>query len=175
MESTANELVTPTSVGLRFGLLTGLISIILSFGLSALQLEASPARHLVWPLLIAGIILAQLNFKQRNAGFLNYGAGLGVGLLVTAVVGILASVFAYVYINFIEPESLTRAMEKTRLDMEARGGMSDTQIDQSIAMGTKFASGPLLIVFLVLMYLVIGLVISLITSAIVKNPKPEFE
>ena len=100
---------------------------------------------------------------------------MGVGLLVTAVVGILASVFAYVYINFIEPESLTRAMEKTRLDMEARGGMSDTQIDQSIAMGTKFASGPLLIVFLVLMYLVIGLVISLITSAIVKNPKPEFE
>jgi hypothetical protein len=174
METSATQTST-TSVGLRYGLLTGLVSVIISFILSVLQLEASPARHLVWPVLIAGIVLCQLHFKQRNAGFMNYGPGLGTGMVVTAVAGLLSSLFAYVYVNFIEPEALVRGMEKARHDMEARGGMTDAQIDQAVAMGTKFASGPLLIVFLILMYLLIGLVVSLITSAIIKNSKPEFE
>ena len=175
METSTTLPVSTTSVGLRYGLLAGLVSIIVSFGVSALQLDASPARHLIWPVLIVGIILGQLNFKQRNAGFMGYGAGLGVGMVVTAVVGVLSSVFAYVYVNFIEPEALVRGMEKARHDMEVKGGMSDAQIDQAVAMGTKFASGPFLIVFLILMYLVVGLAVSLITSAIFKNPKPEFE
>lgn len=175
METSATPAPATTSVGLRYGLLTGLVSIIVSFIISASALETSPIRHVAWLILIIGIILGQLNFKQQNAGFINFGTGLGVGMLVTATVGVMSAVFGYIYVNFIDPESLVRGMEKARQDMEARGGMSDAQIDQAVAMGTKFANGPALIIFLLLLYLVVGLFVSLLASAIIKNPKPEFE
>jgi hypothetical protein len=175
METTSNEIVTPTSVGLRFGLLTGLVSVIISFGIDALHMESSPIRYLTTAVLVVGIILAQRDFKRQNAGFMGYGQGLGIGTVLSAVVGVLSAAFTYVYTNFVDPEMMTRAMEKVRADMEAKGNMSDAQIDQAMAMSAKFTSGPILLVFVLIGSIVIGFIISLITSAIIKNAKPEFE
>ena len=175
METTTNEIVTPTSVGLRFGALTGLVSIIISFGINAVHLETSPIRYLTTAVLVVGIILAQRDFKLRNAGFMSYGQGLGVGTVLSVVVGLLSAAFTYVYTNFVDPNMMTRAMEKVRTDMEAKGTMSDAQIDQAMAMSAKFTSGPILLVLVLIGSVVIGLLISLITSAVIKNAKPEFE
>lgn len=175
METTTNEIVTPTSVGLRFGALTGLVSIIISFGINAVHLETSPIRYLTTAVLVVGIILAQRDFKLRNAGFMSYGQGLGVGTVLSVVVGLLSAAFTYVYTNFVDPDMMTRAMEKVRTDMEAKGTMSDAQIDQAMAMSAKFTSGPILLVLVLIGSVVIGLLISLITSAVIKNAKPEFE
>ncbi len=175
METTSNEIVTPTSVGLRFGLLTGLVSIIISFGINAVHLESSPIRYLTTAVLVGGIILAQRDFKRQNAGFMSYGQGLGIGTVLSAVVGLLSAAFTYVYTNFVDPEIMTRAMEKVRADMEAKGTMSDAQIDQAMALSAKFTSGPILLVFVLVGSLFIGFLISLLTAAILKNAKPEFE
>ncbi len=175
MESNTNEIVTPTSVGLRFGLLTGLASIIVSFGINALHLETSPARYLTTAVLVVGIMFAQRDFKQSNAGFMGYGQGLGIGTVLSVVVGLLSAAFTYIYTSFVDPEMMTRTMEKVRADMEAKGTMSDVQIDQAMAMSAKFTSGPILLAFVIVGSIVIGFLISLITSAIIKNAKPEFE
>ena len=66
-------------------------------------------------------------------------------------------------------------MDKARTDMEARGNLSDAQIDQAVALSAKFTSGPVLLVVVVIVSVLTGLVISLVSSAIIKNPKPEFE
>ena len=175
METTGNPEVTPTAVGLRYGLLTGLISIIITFGLNAAHQETSPLRYLTSVVLIAGIVLAQREFKARNAGFMGYGQGLSVGVVLSTIVGLLSAVFTYVYTNFIDPEMMTRTMEKVRADMEAKGSMTDAQIDQAMAMSAKFTTGPVLLLFVIIGSIVIGLIISLITSAFIKNVKPEFE
>lgn len=175
METTTNVIVNPTSTGLRYGLLTGLVSIIISFGINTMHLEASPVRYLTMAVLVAGIMLAQRDFKQQNAGFMGYGQGLNVGTVLSAVVGLMSAAFTYVYTAFIDPEMMTRAMEKVRADMEAKGTMSDAQIEQAMAMSAKFTSGPILLIFVVFGSILIGLFISLITSAILKNAKPEFE
>jgi hypothetical protein len=173
------QTITPTasttSVGARYGLLTGLVSIIISFGIFALQLEQNAAvRFLTIAVLIVGIIMAMRNFKAQNAGFMNYGQGLGVGMTVSGVVGLLSAAFTYVYSTFVDTDMMTRVMDKARTDLEAKG-MSDAQVDQAMAMSAKFTTGPFMLIFAVVGTLALGLIISLIAAAFVKNSKPEFE
>jgi hypothetical protein len=167
--------VTTTSVALRYGMLTGLVSILFSFGLNVMHQESSPLRYVSFVILIGGLVLAMNNFKQHNRGFMSYGQGMGIGAVLSAVVGAISGIFAYVYMNFIDPDMLGRITEKMRVDMEARGGLSDEQIDQAVAMSSKFMNGPVMVGAALLGTLLIGVLLSLVISAIIKNAQPEFE
>ena len=166
--------VTPTSVGLRYGLLTGLISIIISFVLNISHMEQSPVKWLSLFVLVGGIMLAQRFFRQANAGFMSYGQGLSVGMVLAAVSAALGGVFSYIYVTFIDPEMVTRILEKTRTDMEAKN-MNAAQVDQAMHWTGMFIQGPVLVVSALVGGLLLGLLVSLVTAAILKNPKPEFE
>jgi len=175
MENTSTAAVSPSSVGIRYGILAGLVMIIISFILNISELDQSPARWLTSVILVAAIVLAQLFFKQQNGGFLNYGQGLGIGSVVAAVAGVLSALYSYIHVNFIDPDFAGRILEKTRADMEAKGTLSDEQIEQGLVWTAKFLNGPLLIITVVVFTLLIGFLASLIISAIIKNPRPEFE
>jgi len=175
MESTVQNPPTVSSVGVRYGLLTGLASVIISFGLNAAHLDQSPLKWLTMAVLVGGIVLAQREFKQRDGGFMSYGEGLGVGVVVSAIAGVLSAVFTYVYMTVIDPEFVTRIADKARADLEARGGMSAEQMDQALAMSSKFTSAPVLTLGAVIGSVILGLIISLVTSAIIKHTRPEFE
>jgi hypothetical protein len=173
---TATPSVSTTAVGGRYGLLTGLVSIIISFGIYALELEQnSVVRFLTMAVLVGGIVLAMRSFKEQNAGFMGYGQGLSVGMVVSGIVGLLSGAFIYLYTSAVDPSVLTRMTDKARADLEAKGTMSDAQIDQAMAWSAKFTTGPFMLVFSLLFTLFLGLLISLIVAAFVKNPKPEFE
>ena len=167
--------VTTTSVGLRYGLLTGLVSILFSFVLNIMHQESSPARYISFAILVAGIALAMIYFKQQNQGFMGFGQGVGIGAVVSAVVGLLSGIFAYVYMTFIDSEMMARITDKMRTDMEGRGGMTDEQIDQAVAMSSKFMNGPFMVGAAILGTLLLGVLLSLVISAFIKNAQPEFE
>lgn len=164
-----------SAVGIRYGLLTGLISVLISFGLFATHLEQSSLRFLTTLVLVGGMVLAMRYYKASNAGYMSYGEGLGIGTILSAVVGALGAIFTYIYMGFIDPEVVGRMMEKARADMEARGGMSDEQIDQGMAMAGKFMSPPILTLSVLLITIITGFFIALVVSAIIKHSKPEFE
>jgi len=167
--------VTPSAVAIRYGLLTGLVSIIVSFALNATELDQTPAKWLSTAILIGGIVLAHKFFKQHNEGFLTFGQGVAIGAILSAVVGALSAIFSYVYINFVDPDYATRIMDKARADLEAQGTMSDAQIEQAMAFTMKFMNGPLMIATVLFMIILMGLLASLVISAFTKNPRPEFE
>ncbi len=108
MENTTTP-VTTTSVGIRYGLLTGLVSIIFSFlQLSFIEDPETPLRWLSLLILVGGIWLAHKQFKQLRGGFMAYGEGLGIGTIVAAVSGVLGGVFSYIYLTFIDPGYMQR-------------------------------------------------------------------
>lgn len=167
--------VSTTSVSLRFGLLTGLVSILFSFGLNVMHQEGSPARYITFAILVGGIVLAMNYFKQQNQGFMSFGQGVGIGAVSSAVVGLMSGIFAYVYMTFIDPEMLGRITDKIRTDMETRGGMTDEQIDQAVTMSGKFMNGPFMVGAALLGTILLGVLLSLVISAFIKNAQPEFE
>lgn len=175
MENTTTS-VTPTSAGIRYGVLTGLVSIIYSFALLALQQEGNTALSLlgmvVW---IGGIVLAHRFYKANNGGFMSYGQGLTIGMVVSLVSGVMGTIFRYIYMEFIDPSAMQRGLEMARAKLEAKGNMTDEQIDQAMAMSSKFTSGPLSVVFGLVFVVIMGLIISLIISAFTKHNRPEFE
>ncbi len=164
-----------TSVGLRYGLITGLISVIISFGLNIAHLEQSPAKWLTLVVMIAGIMLGQRAFKKLNGEFMSYGQGLGVGIVVAGVSAVLSAAFSYIYVTFIDPEMTARLLDKARADLEAQGKLNDAQIDQAMHWTEMFMQGPALVAIALVGGIVMGLLVSLITAAVLKNPKPEFE
>jgi hypothetical protein len=175
METSTANTVTPATVGTRYGLLVGLVSIIISFGLNVSHLEQSPAKWLTMVVLIVGTVLAQKFFRQANGGFMSYGQGLGVGIVLAGISAVLSAVFSYLYTTVIDPDMTARILDKARSDMEARGNMSDAQIDQAMHWTSMFMQGPALLGVVLVGGLLTGLIVSLITAAVLKNPKPEFE
>ncbi|MBC7448376.1 MAG: DUF4199 domain-containing protein [Hymenobacteraceae bacterium] len=166
---------TTTAIGMRYGLLTGLVGIVFSLALNLTNMQDSDVRWLGMAITITGLWLAHAEYKKQNGGFMEYGQGLSIGMVLSAVSGLLNGVFMYVYTAFVDPKLMAGALEKSRAQMEAKGNMSEEQIEQGLAMAAKFMTPGALFIITIIFSLIMGLVLSLIMSAITKNSRPEFE
>jgi cbb3-type cytochrome oxidase subunit 3 len=175
MKNTGTPSLTPTAVAVRYGLLTGLASIILSFVLFLTEADQTPIRWLGLLFLVGGMVWAHREFKRANGGFMEYSQGLTIGAVMGLVAGAMGTVFNYIYMTFIDADYTARMMEATRSKMEDQGNMSDAQIDQALAMMQKFSSGGWMLVFGLLGSLLFGFLIALVVSAFTKHARPEFE
>ncbi|MCC3160505.1 DUF4199 domain-containing protein [Hymenobacter sp. 15J16-1T3B] len=177
MENTTTSTVTTTAAGLRYGVLTGIVSIIYAFILMMTGMEQNSGMSIItFLILIGGIVLAHRYYKEHNAGFMSYGQGLGIAAVLGAVTGLLSGIFRYIYITFIDPQYMENTMNAMRAKLETEGKLSDEQIDQAVQMAQKFSgSGPIGILFAVLGTALFALLLALIISAITKRNRPEFE
>ncbi len=176
METPTTAPVTTTAAGLRYGLLTGLVSIIFTFILFAIGQEGNGGlASVAFAILIVGIVLAHKAFKATNEGYMSYGQGLGIGVLVGGVNGVLTTVFNYVYRTFIDPDMVARAMDQMRAKLEEAGSMSEAQIEQIVSASTKYSGGAFGLAIGIVSGFLLGLLFSLVIAAITKNAKPEFE
>ncbi|RNI30330.1 DUF4199 domain-containing protein [Rufibacter immobilis] len=167
--------VTPGSVGVRYGIITGFISIIFSLILYVTGLHTNKAVTYIGMIIpIAGIVLAYNYFKKENNGYMSYGQGLGIGTLLATVSGVLSSIFAYIYLKFIDPNIIEQIRNSSIEEME-RNGMSDEQIEAATSMTEKFTTPEMMFIFGLIGAVFLGFIFSLIIAAIMKRNRPEFE
>lgn len=169
------ENVSTARIALKYGVLGAVVMIIYSTIINV----AGLSQNKVLPVLstvfvIVAIVLGMKEFRELNKGFMSYGEGLGLGTLLSAVLGFLSSMFNMFYIRFIDPTLLTQGIDKVRTDMEAKG-MDDAQIDQAMEVAQKMMSPGIVFVITVLVSILTGFVLSLIISAILRREKPVFE
>lgn len=166
--------ISPSSVALRYGLITGFVSIIYALILYITKSNTNTTLSWLGMIIpIVGIWLALDAFKKENGGFMSYGQGLGIGTLLTTISGVLGGIFTYVYVSFIDTTVLTRMREMQVLEMEKKG-LSDTQIEDAMSMAESFSGPGMMLVMSILFGALMGFLISLIISAIKKNNRPEF-
>ena len=175
MENTVTPSVSPSSVGFRYGIMLGIVSIILTaIGLITGQEQNTLFSIIGFVVLVVFIVLAHRAFKAANGGFMSFGQGVTIGTLATVVSTLLASIFRYIYITFVDPTAMERGLEAARAKLESQG-MSDEQIDQAMSMTSTMTNGPVGILMAIVGGVIIGLILSLIISAITKRARPEFE
>lgn len=163
------------SIALKFGFITALVAIVYSLILMVTDLgDKTWLASLSYLILIAGMVFGMKQYKEMNDGFMSYGQGLGIGTLIATIYGFLSSVFMWIYTSFVDPEYMERQMLKQEAQMLERG-MSQEQIDAGAEIAQSFQGPVMLIVVGTLGAIVIGFLLSLVISAIMKHNRPEFE
>jgi hypothetical protein len=61
------------------------------------------AQYLTYPLLIAGVIYGQINYKKALDGTMSYGQALGAGILTVVFASLISGIYTFVMYKFIDP------------------------------------------------------------------------
>ena len=163
------------TVAIRYGIITGIISVIYTLILYTTELNNNMGLSLIsTAILIVGIVLAHKNFKTANGGFMTYGQGLGIGSLLSVIVGVFSGIFLYIYLKFIDSTVIEKMQEAQYIEMEKRG-MSEEQMEQAVQLSQKMTGPEMMVVWAILGTLFFGFILSLIISAITKHTRPDFE
>jgi hypothetical protein len=171
--------VTTNEVALRYGLLLAVSGILIDFlvriaGLSFLTYGivsglAALTMAIVW------IVLAHSAFKKGNAGLMSFKEGLIVTVIMLLISGVLASLFNYLYLNYIDTDFVERLKTGMTEFME-RNNVPDDQIAKSTAKFDEMNAGFGKSILNGLKNGAIGgLILGVIISAFTKRSQPEFE
>ena len=101
---TTTPTVTTRSVGVRYGIIGGLISIAYFLVLTTAGVDMSQGigRWAGMIITIVIIFLAHKYFKDNGDGFMSYGQGIGIGFWIGLVSAVISSIFTYIYAKFID-------------------------------------------------------------------------
>jgi hypothetical protein len=117
------------------------ISLILYFAnlydafLSLLKLYSQPVMLLLlrWAVLITGMVLGSLYFRNKILnGAITYGKALVAGTLIGVFFSIIMSFYVYVFIKYVEPNTITYIIVKMDQDLKASGIMASEKIDEIV-------------------------------------------
>ncbi len=136
--------------------------------------QDSAARYISFVPFIAFMVIAQIEYRTLLGGTLTYGQGFSTGFRYALFGGIILAIFMYIYVSYIYPQFITQSLEMQRSKLEARG-MSDDQIEKAMSMTSKMM-GPVMVAFSAAVgTAIIGAIIALITSAVVKKEPQPFD
>lgn len=170
-----NEKITVKEVAIKWGLILGIISIVLFLAIYFGGMMGDSWPSWISALISAGIIfMAHKEFKDQGDGYMSYGKGLGLGTLVSLISGVISSIFAYVYMKFINVDYVTELVDITRFKMEDEG-QSEDQIDIAMGFVEKMMTPEIMFGMGLIAAVFFGFIISLIVSAITKNNDPSLE
>lgn len=175
-EQEEREPYTVKSAGIKYGVYLGIVSVVLAL----VQFMSNGAGGMIITIAslvisIAAIIFAHNEFKKNNDGFMSYSEGLGIGVLVSVVSGVIGSTFSVLYRTVIDSEFTKRMIEQARQRLEDAGSLSDAEIDQAMSLTEKMSTPAMSFFIGIIGSAFMGLVISLIVSAITKNKRPMFD
>lgn len=155
---------------LGYGIILGVVVIIFSLLLFVLDVDKqSSLNYLSYVFVLAGIIIVQINYRNKNlGGFISYSKAFTVGFLTMVFYGILMAIFTYIFFVYIDPGAIEELLAASEEGMIERG-MSDQDIDQAMTMVEKMQTPVMLTVWALFGNVLIGLILSLITAIFVKK------
>jgi Protein of unknown function (DUF4199) len=165
--------ITPRQVGLKYGVITGLGYVAYSLMLFLTHAFANKALGWVsYLILLVGLILACREFKSSFYDTMTFKQGIGVGFWLVLVSTIISSVFTYIYIEF-DKELLEYMREQAMFELEKQK-LSEEQVEQAMQMMQWFLSPEFLAASTLIGGFIIGMIIALIVSAVMKKDPETF-
>ncbi|MBM1107606.1 DUF4199 domain-containing protein [Aurantibacter crassamenti] len=157
-----------------YGLLLGVASVIFGFMLYTMEMhyeQGWAVRIVGIVLMVAAVVLAVMQYKKANSGFLKIVDAVKLGAGIGVVSAIISLIWYALLTNVIEPDFMDKAMELAKVQAMAQNPqMTDEQWQQGVEIQKSFAwlAYPIGIVVNV----IFGLIIGAIVGAIMKNTDP---
>jgi hypothetical protein len=159
--------------GVKYGVITALLIFVYSVFLQLTGLARVAALNwILYVILIVGIILGHYSYKANGDGYMTYGQGVGIGLVISFVTGLFTGALTYVYIRFVDDTVLENMIEQQILLLEDRG-LRDAEIEQFQRLAEVWMSAEAVFFYTLFVVLIFGLIFSLVTSAITKKTNPD--
>ena len=145
MENKPSTLV----VSLGYGVIIALAVIVFSLILFLLNLTESGLKYISYVILLAGIFLAQLNFRNKYlGGYIEYGKAFTVGMLTSLFLALIMGIYTFIFVKYIDPGAMEEGMALAEQKLMDKG-MSDAEIEQGMAIARKFSGVGLATFFVV--------------------------
>ncbi|SKB78393.1 DUF4199 domain-containing protein [Maribacter arcticus] len=157
---------------LNFGLLLGVISIIFAFMLYTVDMHYQggiPVMSISLALSLAMVIIAMIQFKKANGGFMTFGQGLKIGVGVCLIGGIIGIIFNQIMATVIDPDMMNKAMEFQKNQLLETTKMTIEQVEAQMELGKPFTTPTMQMVFGLIFSVVIGFVLSLVPALVLKK------
>ena len=128
-------------------------------------------------ILVIGIVIIQISYKKQQDNILTYGQGVGISVISMLSVGVISMVYTYLLYVVIDPDYYQQFllfMEEQTMAALLDKGMSEDQIQMSLDIQQKLQTPVILAGGALLNSVIIGLIVSLISSIFIKkNPSDE--
>lgn len=166
--------ISTTRFGLKFGLYCGVALslyevLILELGLS----DDNLIGLLAYVILIAALHMGMRDYKKANEGYMTFGQGLGIGLIVSTISGILLGAIQSVYFYF--KPALVERMKEEIFKAYDEQGIPPEQVETMRSVIDFMLSPGGIFVLTVISYFILGLLLSLITAAVHRRNPPLFD
>lgn len=152
-------------LSIGYGFILGIALIL--FGLVLYLTDLAENESVSWlryVVVIAGIVLAQVSFRRRQPdALMPYGKAFTTGFLTALFAAVLTSVYAYIFLKFIDPSTLERAIIIAE-ERFVKQGLSDVEIDRMMKWVSRFSTPGMSAVGAFLFDTIAGAVISLLTA-----------
>lgn len=162
---------------LQYGILLGGISVVFALMLFFLDMhytQESAVNWINWAITITILLMAIYSFRKSNDGFLSLSEALKLGLGISVISALVAIVYTFILINFLDPDTIEKTIEVTQNEMlDENPEMSQEQIDMAKEMQLKFSSIGVISTMILIFSLVFGFIVSLISGLILKRNRPE--
>jgi hypothetical protein len=165
MEQRQNSSISIRLIGVKYGMILALISIVYFIVLDLLDIDITQGVGR-WANMIFnfGILFwAHIFFKGTNKGYMSYSEGFRIGFWIALVAPLVSGVFTYVYIKFIDTSFISKMHDRARESIQARGILTEDQIDHAMLVNAKFLTPE----YLLILSLIGGVILMLTATALI--------
>ncbi len=161
---------------LSYGLFLGIAMVLVSGAYySTGNSFHSSAPWVGYGLMIAGVVIAQLQFRKQLGGYMSYAQALGIGILTMLFASVITGFFSYLLYAVIDPSLQDQLLLSIEDDIVRRGSIPEEQIEMAVKMASKFKDPAIMFFMNIIGGALVGLLISLLTSIFTqKKAEPEF-
>ncbi|NJO01841.1 MAG: DUF4199 domain-containing protein [Bacteroidia bacterium] len=154
-------------IAIKYGLYTGMASVTfyLILFLTNLYFDLNLLSNVI---LIVGIAYGMQEFKNYNQGYLRYGQGVGLGLMLSAITGFMVGLLMLIYLSL--DSNIIETHKQYLIGIYEQFGYSDEQIDEMVML----LKPNYYFISMVLGYFITGLVLSLIIAAFKRKDEDIF-
>jgi len=129
--------ISPIQTALRYGLILGLLSVLITLVLYIAGLFTNPSAAAISGLLFILIFttvvaLSIANHRKKQGGYITLGKSLVVGIVTSFIGSLFAAIFSYILYAFIDPDLMEAQLKMSEEMMENFGFLSDEQIEDAM-------------------------------------------
>ncbi len=166
--------ISTTQVGLKFGVYSGIAIALYSILITALNLQDDTFLGLLgYVLLISAMYFGIAEFKKYNEGYMSFGQGLGIGMLISTLTGIITGISQSIYF-YLKPEMIIAMKDEIFKEYE-RQQIPEEQVKVMMSVMDYLFSPTGIFLLVLISYVFFGLLLSLLVAAFTNKKQPLFD